>query len=85
MQYCQLSHGNLEMLALFRCCHLVQHHFIIDHDCVKVLFSVGPLHWDGIVEIPSTSTHPFVFPKTVKEQPFSVMVGNKQWGSYNLD
>ena len=79
MQYRQLSHGKLEMLALCKCFHLVQH-FTIDHGSVKVkvLFTAGPLHWDGIVEISSTSTDPFVFPETLKEQPFSVMVGNKQ-------
>jgi len=72
VQYCQLSHGNLEMLVLCRCCHLVQHLFTIDRGSVKVkvLFTAGPLYWDGIVEIPSTSTHPFVFPETLKEQPF---------------
>ena len=37
---------------------------------------------DGTVEVPSTSTRPFVFPETFREQPFSVLVGSKQCGPF---
>ena len=37
---------------------------------------------DGSIEVPSTSSHPFEFPETYKEQPFSVVVASKQSGPF---
>ena len=38
---------------------------------------------DGSVEVPSTSSCPFVFPETFREQPFSVSVGSKHCGPFH--
>ena len=38
---------------------------------------------DGSVEVPSTSSRPFVFPETFREQPFSVSVGSKHCGPFH--
>ena len=37
---------------------------------------------DGSIEVPSTSSHPFKFPETFKEQTFSVAVAHKQSGLF---
>ena len=37
---------------------------------------------DGSIEVPSTSSRPFEFPETFKEQPFSVAVASKQSGPF---
>ena len=39
---------------------------------------------DGSTEVPSTSSGPFEFPETYKEQPFSVAVASKQFCYYGL-
>ena len=38
---------------------------------------------DGSVEVPSSSSHPFVFPETFREQPFLVSVGSKHCGPFH--
>ena len=38
---------------------------------------------DGSVEVPSSSSRPFVFPETFREQPFSVSVGSKHCGPFH--
>ena len=37
---------------------------------------------DGSLEVPSTSSCPFVFPEVFREQPFSVLIGSKQCGPF---
>jgi len=37
---------------------------------------------NGNIEVPSTSSRPFEFPETLKEQPFSVVVASKQLGPF---
>ena len=37
---------------------------------------------DGSIEVLSTSSCPFEFPETYKEQPFSVVVASKQSGPF---
>ena len=37
---------------------------------------------DGSIKVQSTSSSPFEFPETFKEQPFSVAVASKQSGPF---
>ena len=37
---------------------------------------------NGSIEVPSTSSRPFEFPETLKEQPCSVVVASKQLGPF---
>ena len=37
---------------------------------------------DGSTEVPSTSSRPFEFSETYKEQPFSIVVASKQSGPF---
>ena len=53
---------------------------VVDECCSLVDIYTGIR--DGSIEVPSTSSHPFKFPETLKEQPFSVAVARKQSGPF---
>ena len=49
---------------------------VVQECCSLVELYIGIC--DGSIEVPSTSSRPFEFPETYKEQPFSVVVASKQ-------
>ena len=53
---------------------------VFEESCSLVELYTG-IH-DGSIEVPSTSSCPFEFPNTYKEQPFSVVVASKLAGPF---
>jgi len=54
---------------------------MVVEECCSLVDSYTGIR-DGSIEVLSTSSHPFDFPETFKEQPFSVAVGSKQSGLF---
>ena len=53
---------------------------VVEESCSLVDLYVGIRN--GTIEVPSTSSSPFEFPETYKEQPFSVAVACKQMSPF---
>ena len=53
---------------------------VVEESCSLVDLYIGIR--EGSIEVPSTSSCPFEFPETFKEQPFSLVVASKQSGPF---
>ena len=53
---------------------------MVVEECCSPVYSYNGIH-DGSIAVLSTSSRPFEFPETLKEQPFSIVMASKQSGS----
>ena len=81
-RFCQLSVVPRRNAGLGEyCCWFPAYFIMVVEECWYLVDLYNGIR-DGSIEVPSTSSRPFEFPETFKEQPFSAVVASKQLGQF---